>query len=351
MNVHIAIPVLAEMESLPNLLAAMDAQTLDNFEVWICVNQPEDYHEDMLYADIVKQNEVVLEFLETRGGENYHILDHASHGMGWKNKKHSGVGWARKVIMDAICRVADIDDIIISMDADTVFNPGYFASVKANLKGHPNAVGLVIPYEHHLSGDTAIDRAALRYELYMRYYNCQQWRIGSKYNFTAFGSALAIRVADYSAVGGISPKQAGEDFYLLQKLRKYGPLLLWNEEKVYPMARESFRIPFGTGPAITKGLANDWSSYPFYSQESFDQIRDSIALYPKLYEHDVDTPMTEFLKSIFHTDDLWSDMRKNFKTQTDFVRSCHTRIDGLRQVQFLKSQNTSPNDTALFDYL
>ncbi len=96
---------------------------------------------------------------------------------------------------------------------------------------------------------------------------------GARISFTAIGSAMALPVKSYRAIGGMTPHKSGEDFYFLQKLRKFGKVLTWNKEKVYPEARYSDRVFFGTGPAMIKGRDGDWSSYPIYPFELFDEIK------------------------------------------------------------------------------
>jgi hypothetical protein len=48
--------------------------------------------------------------------------------------------------------------------------------------------------------------------------------------------------------------------------------------------------------------------------------------------------MTSFLKSVFKTDDLWNPLRENYKNEEQFIRACHSKVDGLRILQFLKEE-------------
>ncbi len=202
-------------------------------------------------------------------------------------------------------------------------------------------MALSVPYYHELTGDEEKDRAILRYEIYMRYYAINLRRIGSTYSFTAIGSAMALPVKSYRAIGGMTPHKSGEDFYFLQKLRKFGPVLTWNKEKVYPEARYSDRVFFGTGPAMIKGREGDWSSYPIYPFELFDEIRETYDLLPDLFLKDVFTPMDDFIEEKFANQNIWQPLRENFKTREQFVKACHHKIDGLRILQFLKWRNSN----------
>jgi hypothetical protein len=237
--------------------------------------------------------------------------------------------------MDYISSVAASKDIIISMDADTVFQPDYLQSVLQILENCPTANALAVPYYHRLTGLKDIDFAILRYEIYMRSYLINLWRINSMYSFTALGSAIAVRVKAYRAINGITPKLSGEDFYFLQKLAKSGLLVHYCNEPVYPAARLSSRVIFGTGPALIKGINGDWNSYPVYHPNLFKDIEQTICSYEKLYFSDIQTPLDNFL--LKHFNELpWNTLRLNFKTKERFAHACNEKIDGLRILQYLK---------------
>jgi glycosyltransferase involved in cell wall biosynthesis len=280
---YIALPAMNESDNIEAFVECCLKQTYSDFILVVCVNQPDDWWEGQDKVNICNNNQSTLRILNKIKDIPIVIIDRCSKGKGWKGKDF-GVGWARKTAMDHINKQAEANDIMVSLDADTRFNPGYFESIKDNFKHHPDAAALSVPYYHELTGDDQKDRAILRYEIYMRYYAINLWRIGSPYNFTAIGSAMALPVWAYRAIGGITPHKSGEDFYFIQKLRKYGNVLTWNKEKVYPAARYSDRVFFGTGPAMIKGRDGDWSSYPIYPFELFDEVKATYDLFPVLFE-------------------------------------------------------------------
>jgi glycosyltransferase involved in cell wall biosynthesis len=340
MKIYIALPAMNELENMEHFIQCCKNQTYQNFQLVICVNQPDDWWEKENKLSICRNNTLSIEFLKKIKDFPIEIIDRSSKGKGWTGKD-IGVGWARKTVMDHLNNEAADHDIIISLDADTRFNPGYFDSILENFQKHPEAVALSVPYYHELTGDEQKDRAILRYEIYMRYYAINLWRIGSPYSFTAIGSAMALPVKSYRAIGGMTPHKSGEDFYFLQKLRKYGPVLTWNKEKVYPEARYSDRVFFGTGPAMIKGRDGDWSSYPIYPFELFDEIKETYDLLPNLFLKDVSTPIDDFIEEKFANQNIWQPLRENFKTREQFVKACHHKIDGLRILQFLKWRNSN----------
>lgn len=334
----LAVPCLRESEYLEAFLSCVRKQSFNDFELFVCVNQPDGWWEDPAKRPICIDNQITLDYLFQCSDLPLTIIDRSSPGKGWTGS-HFGVGWARKTVMDAISNQADEGDIMVSLDADTEFGDAYLASIHHNFVRHLGFAGLSVPYYHRLTGDEVTDRCILRYEIYMRYYALNMWRIGNPYRFTAIGSAMAFPVWAYRAIGGLTPHKSGEDFYFLQKLAKYGRILHWNSERVYPAARFSDRVFFGTGPAMIKGREGDWSSYPLYPHRLFDDIRDTYDLFPLLYETDTETPMTGFLEAIFKTTSLWQPLRKNYRTREQFVRACIHRVDGLRILQYLKMKH------------
>jgi hypothetical protein len=344
MKIHIAIPVMQELELLPAALDCIANQLdADPFHVYICVNQPEKLWSEPEKQHICSENQAVLQMLSQENRFSLMVFDYASPGKGWQDKK-SGVGHARKVLFDHIAAYSEGNDVIISLDADTTFGIDYFSAIRKLFRRFPKSAGLMVPYYHRLTDDEIVDRAILRYEIYMRCYALNLCDIGSPYNFTALGSAMAIPVHALKAVGGITPYSSGEDFYLAQKLRKYGNLLLWLPETVFPSARLSDRVAFGTGPALIKGIRNNWKSYPIYPPEAFEPLKKTFLLFPKLFKNDCPTPIDDFLNSQFPNQNIWQPLRNNFKTEQQFVKACHQKIDGLRIFQFLRSSNRKYND-------
>jgi glycosyltransferase involved in cell wall biosynthesis len=334
-HLFICIPCINELEYLPKTIECIRNQNYGNFTIIICVNQPDSWWNLPEKINICENNVETIKLLSKISDFKIQIIDCCTKGKGWKGKE-GGVGWARKKVMDAAIKTAGPDDIIISLDSDTEFNPEYFFSIAENFRKNPGIAAISVPYYHRLTDNERADRAILRYEIYMRNYALNLIRINNPYYFTALGSAMAIPVKSYKAIGGMTPKQSGEDFYFLMKLRKYGIIQNHNSEKVYPAARFSDRVSFGTGPAMIKGDNGDWDSYPIYHHSLFDKVKQTFDLFPDLYIKDLETPMSSFLYEIFNTQNIWQPLRENFITQDQFVRACTQKVDALRILQFLK---------------
>ncbi len=341
-TLHIAIPAMNEAAFLQHTINSLKRLQHDNYRVWICVNQPDIWWNDPEKFIVCQNNLQTLSYLHNLGWKSLHIIDHSSQGLGWKGKA-LGVGQARKVIMDTINLEALPQDIIVSLDADTIVEPDYLTSVESLFERFPAAVALSNPYYHRLTGHAHLDRAMLRYEIYMRHYALNLWRIRSPYSFTALGSAIALPVGSYRKIGGMTAKKSGEDFYLLQKLRKTGWIANHNTSTVFPATRYSDRVFFGTGPALIKGSNGIWDSYPIYNYQLFDQVEDTYNLFEILFQKSAETPMTGFLNQLFGEDDIFDPLRKNCKNRNQFIKACHHKVDGLRVLQFLKHHQAMAN--------
>jgi len=344
MHLHVAIPAIDELDHLPVTLDNLAAQRVNYpFTVYVCVNQPESWWNNPDKIDVCQNNQQLIKFIRNYPKLPVEIIDKSSLGNGWGDKNH-GVGWARRTLFDHILSVATAEDVIVSLDADTCVKPEYLQSIGENFENR-TLTAVSLPYYHRLTDDDAANRAILRYEIYMRSYLINLYGISSPYNFTAVGSAIAVRVEALRKIGNITPMKSGEDFYLLQKLRKMAPISNWNAQAVYPAARFSARVYFGTGPAMIKGNEGHWESYPIYHYSLFSSIKDTYLQLAKLYTEDFETPFLQFLKEQYRDDKLWVPIRKNSKTLERFERAFHEKADGLRILQYLKEVNPTQGKT------
>ena len=328
--------MLDELETVEELLGCLNRQRDVEFSLWVCVNQPEEWHQsaNQWERKAVDANEATLSLLRKVDGIN--LIDRSSVGCGWVGKQR-GVGWARKTLFDQIASCYDEDELIVSLDADTLFASDYLANILDAMNRHSDSSAIAVPYWHILSGEEPIDRRMLRYECYMRHYMLNMLAIESPYAFTALGSAIVFPLWAYKKVRGITPLQGGEDFYLMQKFAKTGRVELLGG-LVQPQGRSSQRVPFGTGPAVSLSMEEQAVRYPFYSAEAFANVYKTCQMFEMLYERDVDTPLTQFLQQQIKTSDIWEPLRSNYRSRDKFVRACNERLDGLRILQYLKTQ-------------
>ena len=342
-SVHVAIPCMDELHELPRCLGSLYSQTLKNFDVWVCVNQPQSWWSEEIGRGICERNLATIHMLRNYRGLKLHVLDRCSRGRGWSRRK-SGVGMARGEILRAIEAVTTKKALIVNLDADTTMDPNYLERVVKIFRDFPETQGMLVPYYHHLSGEERMDRAILRYEIYMRIYLISLLKIESPYAFTALGSALSFPLGSYLAVGGFPARAAGEDFYMAQKLRKLGAFCIWGAGPVYPSSRPSSRVPFGTGPSVRSGAKGRYDSYPLFPFEFFLEIKATEELFEELFHRDVSTPMDSFFQRVFGRPDPFKVLRRDHKKPESFIRACHGRLDALRIFQYLRYKRNLRKD-------
>ncbi|MDH3509322.1 MAG: hypothetical protein OER85_00535 [Gammaproteobacteria bacterium] len=172
----------------------------------------------------------------------------------------AGVGLARKIGMDeAVGRIGQTHrahGVIVSLDADCEVARNYLCEINKEFVAHPDSPGASIYYEHRLmnADSDALRAAIIDYELHLRCYVAGQRAARFPYAFHTVGSAMACRGSSYAEQGGMNRRQGGEDFYFIQKLVALGDYRALNSTTVYPAARLSNRVPFGTGSALQNSL-------------------------------------------------------------------------------------------------
>lgn len=190
-------------------------------------------------------------------------------------KKHAGVGLARKIAMDeAMHRFSVVDNsdgIVISCDADTLVERNYFRAIEQFYTEHPSSTVANLYFEHDTSGDfpAAQYNAIAQYELHLRYYVAQLQRLSFPYAFQTVGSCFTVKAKRYCMQGGMNKRQAGEDFYFLQKIAQSEPIHEIRTTCVHPSSRISDRVPFGTGPVLQKMLDNGNMVFKTFAPEGF----------------------------------------------------------------------------------
>ena len=331
----VLIPAHCERDWLPHTLESLARQTESDFQVWILVNQPAEWLHDPNRDQATHNNLATLAWLQGRK-QDLPFPTRIFDGIHQHPLAGGGVGQARAWLMDRVAESWPAKTICVSLDADTRLDPDYLKEVRRGFAHHANAVGLTAPYYHHLPEDAHQALRMLRYELYLRHYQLELLRIGSPYAFLALGSAMAFTLESYRRAGGFPARQAGEDFYLLQNLRKQGPLIRWIPARVYPSSRASQRVPFGTGPVVAAAMETQQERFPFYAREAFDHLGESFKLFPSLHQGPTPLPIDHFLGRRLGGGEAFARMRRNFKDRERFIRACHDRIDGLRTLQYLR---------------
>ncbi len=185
--------------------------------------------------------------------------------------KSAGVGLARKTGMDeALNYLKDPEKgILVCLDADCTVNKQYINAIRTAFSAS-SVYAAVTMFAHRLKGlDEIHTRAILLYEIYIRLYACGIKAAGSPYGYLPVGSTMMCTGEYYIKAEGMNKRKAAEDFYFLEKLSKITPIHTIQDAIVYPSARISRRVPFGTGPAIDDILAGKRDAEKIYNPAIF----------------------------------------------------------------------------------
>lgn len=195
------------------------------------------------------------------------------------NAKHAGAGMARKIGMDEVIRRFNTlnrpDGVIISLDADCLVSSNYLQRIESVFSQNKSTFAATLNFKHRVDEmtDPKQKMGIQLYEDYLHYYKNALDFAGFPDSIYTIGSAFAVRAEAYVKQGGMNRRQAGEDFYFLNKLTKLGKITEINDAFVYPSARVSDRVPFGTGAAMTKWMNEDGDLTVTYNFAAFLDLK------------------------------------------------------------------------------
>jgi len=290
-------------------------------------------------------------------------------------------GLARKIGNDIACQLIALGHItttvLCNTDADAILPADYFSRITrayaessktAARSSEPSAAqsaAWILPFEH-FSDDLKLQQAGTTYELYLRALQLNLQRCGSPYAYPALGSLLAVDPLYYAKSRGFPKRRAGEDFYLLNKLTKLAGVTYLTGQPVRLAARRSLRVPFGTGPAIAKLLADEKTEensdrglpcdrLDTYALESFALLQQFYAGISELQAtpRATNKETTRKERGARQLPKAWQDpdllwllkrlgvpgalvrLQKNHRTKDGLQRAVHEWFDALKTVRFL----------------
>lgn len=224
--------------------------------------------------------------------------------------KQAGAGLARKIAMDEAClrlQHSEVEHPIIAcFDADATCSKNYLTQLVCHFKHYPNSLGCAIYFEHSLDLIVSpfIIRGIIQYELHLRYYQAAMAYADHPQALFTVGSAMAVTRNAYVAQGGMNRRKAGEDFWFMLKLMMAGEVTSLTQAAIYPSARISHRVPFGTGRAMCEMVQNRDATYLTTPFLSFLRLKEFLAMVDILYLTEwneslfTDHYMLEFLRSV-----------------------------------------------------
>jgi len=260
--------------------------------------------------------------------------------------KAGGVGMARKIGMDAaLCLLRNSSaerNLILSLDADTLVQKNYLSVINKYFRHDVKTA--IVAYEHQIPLDYEEMAAICCYEIFLRY-----WVLGLKYArspwaFHSIGSTIVTSTESYVKVRGMNKREAGEDFYFLSKLAKIGSIEYIKETCVYPSARPSMRVPFGTGSRVRRFLSGKTQEYLLYDPQIFAILADWLELMKNPYSYGEDEilmkanhihPMLKVFLENCRFAAVWSRLRRNVRDEKTLTRQFNEWFDGLKTLKLI----------------
>jgi len=279
----IVIPVFNEKDIIKALNSLLNSTLpVVNTEVLIIINQSVDCDDAITNKNSLTHQEVNKWIANNpKKGIQFHV---AKIGL---PKKHAGVGLARKAGMDEAVRrfyeIANPKGVILCYDADCTCSSTYIEEVHNAFK-QQQLIGASINFKHELASlNPEQKEGIIQYELHLRYYVNGLRKAGYPYAFHTIGSSMAVRCDAYVKAGGMNRRKAGEDFHFLHKIIPYGNYEEISTATVYPSARVSDRVPFGTGKAMGQWAETNENSLVSYDPIIFKEIAALLLLVPQFY--------------------------------------------------------------------
>ncbi len=364
----VVIPAYAEKETLFLTLASLSKNHPSSVEdsfVLCVVNNKDDSPADVIAnnrqtldgLNALVQKKAITNFRKDPAlYESLTVLSDSGMKLGYIDassdgcqipEKNGGVGTARKIGMDCALRLlrekSDGQGVIISLDADTLVQENYLSVIKSFFRSGSRTA--IVAYEHPLPFD-AIQKAAICcYEIFLRY-----WVLGLRYAkspwaFHSIGSTISVSTQAYLDVRGMNRKAAGEDFYFLNKLAKVGKIDYIKETCVFPSARSSSRVPFGTGKRVERFLGgNHDEEYCLYDPRIFSILAAWLELIEVSYSRSAEEVMTKAgqihpaLRNFLHSVNFshaWSKINAVSKKKEALVKHFHVWFDGFKTLKMV----------------
>jgi hypothetical protein len=270
--------------------------------------------------------------------------------------KHAGVGLARKIGMDeAVYRfnlLQNFKGIMVGFDADSLCDPNYLIEIENHFRKNPKTPGASIYFEHPIDDPKhhlLLNEGIILYELHLRVLNQGLRYAGHPHAFHTVGSSFAVLAGAYVMQGGMNKRQAGEDFYFIQKIIALGNYTEINSTRVIPSPRESDRVPFGTGAAIKKWIDSRGGTFTTYNPEAFLTLKKLFQLPKKFYTANkqeyasiiscLHPALIDFLEKNNYEDEI-SGIGKNTNSLVSFTNRFFNWFNVFKVIKFL---NTSHN--------
>jgi hypothetical protein len=137
-------------------------------------------------------------------------------------------------------------------------------------------------------------------------------------------------------------RQAGEDFYFCMELAKAGGICEIQKTLVFPSARISQRVPFGTGKRMADALLEGKKDFPVYDSRVFVCLRDLLMAVSTHVNEGADRIFTclknpdtrEFLEGR-EFPVIWERFQRQYKTRDAVLAAFHRWFDGFVTLKYI----------------
>ncbi len=363
-DINTGIIVVVPAYNEPEITKLLDSlskcrEPLCKVEVIVVINAPENATRESTENNIKAFNDI-----ESWKKQNEHCFFRLfAFIVGHHSIKNWGVGLARKTGMDeAVRRFNSInrpDGVILNLDADCTVDQNYFLAVNDEFLIRNDRSACSIYFEHPLSVsifNENIIRYITLYELHLRYYYQGLEYSGFPYVFHTVGSAIAVKGMSYVKAGGMNRRQAGEDFYFIQKLVPAGGYFNLNSTTVYPSPRVSTRVPFGTGASIGKMSFEKSATLLTYNIKAFEELRALFSMIDFFFENNRLLQTYNMIPEgirLFTAENEWIEKMKELKNNTSGLVSFKKRFFGwfnlFRIVKYLNFTHAGFFEKSLVD--
>ncbi|MEM7083490.1 MAG: hypothetical protein AAF465_12230 [Pseudomonadota bacterium] len=360
----VCVPLFDETEAIFHSLAQVS--DADKALVIAVINTPEDastaaaartralhHHLVCNHPQLAQSSDTTLvNFGDT--GLNVLVIDRCTDPL----PARQGVGLARKLGNDVALALWHKDRVrsewFYQTDGDATLPAHYFLAPEQ----FGDAVAMHLNFEHVGSPTTSLSQRL--YDLKLDYYVAGLQHATSPYAHYSLGSALAIKADAYASVRGYPRRAAGEDFYLLNKLRKLGRIGFDASRTIRLEERLSTRVPFGTGPAVQTFATqrHPLDTRAFYAPACFDALklwldfiaasaqRDGGAAAPcarTRWDDHQDRPLYAAATQAADTLDLfeWLDDTLTHYPKTQWLPQLQNGMDGLKTLRFIHALRDS----------
>lgn len=361
----VVIPSLAEGSRLFATLASLSKNPENWIKRFLClvvINNSLDADPKVRHQN--QQDLVRLEEYAQDTKLNLAWIDAASSGLEVPSPV-AGVGFVRKLGMDAALEYINWAEspLLACLDADTLVDETYLEALARHF-GRSSLGAAVLPFQHQPTPDPILQEAIDLYEIFLRSYVFGLRLAASPYAFHSIGSAMACQALAYVRCGGMNSRKAGEDFYFLQKIAKTDGVEQLTGTCVFPEARVSQRVPFGTGRSLSQILQKELRGVQIYPVEAFKVLSNWLSLVQNKPHQDAAVLLTEaggvstvleaYLNQLGWSQ-VWTNLQRNYSNKEQLLSSFHVWFDGFKTLRLIhllcdSTMKRGPAETLLPDY-